>query len=179
MNMRLLAGQLAAFLYNCVISRVPSRTIRHLFLRGWLGGFGAGSGVQMGCQFLNGRKVQLGERNSINSGCLFDGRTFPIRTGADVSIGPKATILTLSHDPQSDDFADKGGAVVVGDHAWIAYGAVILPGVTIGEGAVVAAGAVVTKDVAPYTIVGGNPAREIGQRNRELRYRLAYRPWLN
>jgi maltose O-acetyltransferase len=54
----------------------------------------------------------------------------------------------------------------------------ILPGVTIGEGAVVAAGAIVTKDVAPYTIVGGNPARVIGNRERGLKYQLNYRPFL-
>lgn len=49
--------------------------------------------------------------------------------------------------------------IAVGDYAWIGAGAIILPGVTIGEGAVVAAGAVVTKDVAPRMIVAGNPAR--------------------
>jgi maltose O-acetyltransferase len=95
-----------------------------------------------------------------------------------VSIGPEASILTLGHDPQSPDFADRGGAVTIGDRAWIGFRALVLPGVTIGEGAVIAAGAVVTKDVPPYTIVGGNPAREIGQRTDQLEYRLAYRPWL-
>lgn len=51
--------------------------------------------------------------------------------------------------------------VVIGDKAWIGFNSIILKGVTIGEGAVVAAGSVVTKDVAPYTIVGGNPAKMI------------------
>jgi acetyltransferase-like isoleucine patch superfamily enzyme len=52
----------------------------------------------------------------------------------------------------------------------------ILPGVTIGEGAVVGAGAVVTKDVEPFSIVAGNPARRIGERNQDLNYRLKYDP---
>lgn len=56
------------------------------------------------------------------------------------------------------------GDTVVGHDVWIGYEAVIMPGVTIGNGAIIAARAVVTSDVAPYTIVGGNPARVIKQR---------------
>jgi acetyltransferase-like isoleucine patch superfamily enzyme len=72
----------------------------------------------------------------------------------------------------------KGGDVMIGSRAWIGYRAIILPGVTIGEGAVVAAGAVVSRDVPPYTVVAGNPARAIGDRPRDLTYRLEFRPWL-
>ena len=93
-------------------------------------------------------------------------------------MGPEATVLTLGHDPQSSDFADRGGDVVIGNRAWIGYGALILPGITIGDGAVVGAGAVVTKDVEPFTIVAGNPARKIGERNRDLCYEIKYEPWL-
>ena len=132
----------------------------------------------MGCRFLNGRKVHLGDRNVINFGCLLDGRRYAIRTGADISIGPEAAILTLGHDPQSPDFADKGGEVVIGDRAWICYRSIILPGVTVGEGAIVAAGAVVSRDVDPFTIVAGTPARVVGRRTKDLRYRCDFRPWL-
>ncbi len=176
--MKVFAGSLAAFLYNYMIGRLPSRKLRWLALRLWLGGLGKGAGVQLGCRFLNGRKVFLGERNVINFGCLLDGRKFAIRIGSDVSIGPEATILTLGHDPNSPVFADHGGEVTIGDRAWIAYRAVIMPGVTIGEGAVVAAGAVVMKDVEPYAIVSGNPAVVVGQRSRDLDYALGYVPWL-
>lgn len=62
--------------------------------------------------------------------------------------------------------------VQIGDYAWISRRAVILPGVTIGEGAVVAAGAVVTKNVAPYTVVGGVPAKFVAERPRGLTYTL-------
>lgn len=176
--MRVLAGTILAFAYNRIVGRFPSRTLRRLFLAGWLHRLGQGTGVQLDCRFLNGRKVSLGQRNVINFGTLVDGRGYGVTVGDDVSIGPEATILTLGHDPQSPQFADRGGPVMIGDRAWIGYGALVLPGVTIGEGAVVAAGAVVTKDVAPYTIVGGNPARPIGQREQALDYRLAYQPWL-
>lgn len=178
MNLRILGGSLAAFCYNRGIGRVPSRMLRKMYLRRWLGSFGKDTSIQMDCQFLNGRRVHFGQRNVINFGCLFDGRKFHIRTGRDVSIGPNASILTLGHDPQSSDFADRGGDVIIGDLVWIGYGALILPGVKLGDGAVVGAGAVVTKDVEPFTIVAGSPARKIGERKRNLDYQLRYDPWL-
>ena len=178
MTLRSAQGSLIAWKYNHVIGRLPSRTLRHIYLRIWLQRFGSGAGVQMGCRFLNGRKVALGARNVINFGSLLDGRRYAICIGDDVSIGPEASILTLGHDPQSSSFADRGGDVTIGDHVWIGYRAIVLPGVTIGQGAVVAAGAVVSRDVAPYSIVAGNPAREVGTRNSTLDYRLDFRPWL-
>jgi acetyltransferase-like isoleucine patch superfamily enzyme len=178
MTLRVWIGAVVAYAYNAVVGRLPSRTLRTLFLRAWLAQLARGAGVQIGCRILNGRKVALGPRTVINFGCMLDGRRYSITTGSDVSIGPEAAILTLGHDPQSPEFALRGGPVMIGDRAWIGYRALVMPGVTIGEGAVVAAGAVVTKDVAPYAIVGGNPAVEIGTRNRDLTYNLAYRPWL-
>ena len=54
--------------------------------------------------------------------------------------------------------------IVVGDDVWIGFGAILLSGITVGDGAVIAAGALVTHDVAPFSIVGGVPARELGRR---------------
>jgi acetyltransferase-like isoleucine patch superfamily enzyme len=179
MNTRVVVGSLMSLLYNTFVGRLPSRRLRHWFLQGYLGALSADASVQMGCRFLNGRKVFLGERTVVNFGCLFDGRQYPIEIGADVSIGPEASILTLGHDPQSGEFADRGGAVRIGARAWIAYRAIILPGVEIGEGAVVAAGAVVTRNVEPFTIVAGVPAKVVGRRNPNLTYRLAYDPFLS
>lgn len=178
MNYRVLIGSLLSYGYSSVVGKVPSHAVRVFYLGAYLGSVGKDTSIQMGCRFLNGRKVFLGDRNVINFGCLFDGRRYTITTGNDVSIGPEAAILTLGHDPQCPQFSDKGGDVVIGDRAWVAYRAIILPGVTIGEGAVVGAGAVVTKDVEPYTIVAGNPARKIGDRNQNLNYHLDYCPYL-
>ena len=176
MNLRIFSGGLIAFLYNRFLGCLPIRHLRRAYLGIWLGNLGAGTCVQMERRFLNGRKVHLGERNVINFGCLFDGRKYHIRIGSDVSIGPEASILTLGHDPQSSSFSDRGGDVIIGNHAWIGYRALILPGVTIGDGAVIGAGAVVTKDVEPYAIMVGNPSRKVGERNRNLTYNLHFDP---
>ncbi|NJK33744.1 MAG: acyltransferase [Oscillatoriales cyanobacterium SM2_2_1] len=178
MNPRLWAGSILSYGYNFHVSNIPSRQIRSIYLRAYLGGYGDGAAVQMGCRFLNGKKVFLGDRTVINFSCLLDGRKYEIRTGHDVSIGPEATILTLGHDPQSADFSDRGGDVLIGSYVWIAYRAIILPGVTLGDGVVVAAGAVVTRSCEPFSIVAGCPAKVIGYRNPDLTYRLEYAPWL-
>ncbi len=178
MSLRLHAGTCLTYSYNHWLSNCPSRRIRRAFLRRYLGAMGAGTGVQMSCKFLNARKIHLGERNVINFGCLLDGRKHEIRTGNDVAIGPEATILTLGHDPQSPDFADRGGDVIIGDRVWIGYGAIVLPGVNIGEGVVVAAGAIVTKSLDPYGIYAGSPARRMKERTRGLTYRNLFAPFL-
>ncbi len=178
MNFRALGATIAQYSYNHVVTRVPSRRVRQIVLRGYLARLGKGCSIQLGVRFLNGPRVSLGNRVIINPDCLIDGRRYHVAIGDDVSIGPAATILTLGHDPQSPDFADAGGPVEIGPRVWIAYGALILPGVSIGEGAVVAAGSVVTRDVGSHEIVAGVPARPIGTRYRDLRYHLAYDPWL-
>jgi phosphonate metabolism protein (transferase hexapeptide repeat family) len=68
--------------------------------------------------------------------------------------------------------------VVIGNDVWIGHAAIVLPGVTVGDGAVLAAGAVVTRDVPPYTVVGGVPARQIRERfSREIAAQLAQIAW--
>ncbi|MEN3165695.1 DapH/DapD/GlmU-related protein [Tistrella mobilis] len=78
-------------------------------------------------------------------------------------------------------FADRrADQVRIGHDVWIGHGVTVLPGVTVGDGAVLAAGAVVTKDVAPYTIVGGVPAKPLRERfSREIAARLARIAWWN
>jgi maltose O-acetyltransferase len=178
-NPRLLAGHLLAVVYNDMISHIPSRTIRNVYLKLWLGEKGEKVGVQRHCRILHGRNIELGSRVVINFKTLLDGRRYKIKIGDDSSVGPDAVILTLGHDPQCPEFSLVGGDVVIGRRAFIGYRAMILPGVTIGEGAVVAAGALVAKDVEPYEIVAGVPARKVGVRSDTISYELGnYRPWL-
>lgn len=87
-----------------------------------------------------------------------------------ITIGNQATIsqgvrlCAASHDISSKIMELTHKPIEIADNCWVAAWATILPGVTIGEGAVVAAGAVVTKDVEPWTVVGGNPAKFIKKR---------------
>ncbi len=89
-------------------------------------------------------------------------------------IGAGALILDSDAHPLDPEQRRKGGPartapITIEDDAFIGARAIVLKGVRIGQGAVVAAGAVVAKDVAPRTIVGGNPARPIGTVGCETR----------
>lgn len=77
---------------------------------------------------------------------------------------PPASAVALNVPPARDAGTGGGGSIVVGHDAWVARGAKVMPGVTIGVGSVVAAYSVVTEDVRPYAIVAGNPATEVGRR---------------
>lgn len=96
---------------------------------------------------------------------IFDaGRTDLLTIEDKVCIGPRVTILIHSYaslSPVNKIYPKKTLPVHIKEGAWIGAGAIILPGVTIGEYSVVAAGAVVTRDVPPYTVVAGVPARVI------------------
>ena len=92
-------------------------------------------------------------------GCKFQDQG-GIHIGDDCLIGHNATLCTINHDLNPDRRGDMTFKPIrIGDKVWLGSNVTVLQGVTIGDGAVVAAGAVVTRDVAPYTIVGGIPAR--------------------
>jgi acetyltransferase-like isoleucine patch superfamily enzyme len=168
----------AYYLFNYFITWIPSYRIRHGYLRAVLRiRLGRGASVQMGC-FFGGRLIEIGDRTVINRRCRFDGRV-PLRIGSDCSISPECAFYTLSHDAQDPDFKAVPGPITVGDRVWLGARALILPGVNLGEGSVVGAGSVVTRSVDPFIIVAGNPARKIGERNPDLRYRLHYFPALD
>lgn len=159
------------FMYvpNYIIAYVPSYTVRHLYYRYILGiKIGRGSSIHMGAFFYESNLV-IGENCCINRKCHLDCRG-QITFGNNVSISPECNLITGSHDLNSADFAYISGNIILNNYVWLGTRAMILPGVEIGEGAVVCAGAVVTKDVKPYQIVAGIPAKVIGERNRNLNY---------
>jgi maltose O-acetyltransferase len=107
--------------------------------------------------------VRIGANCNLNAGVLLDGRG-GLTLGSKVNVSEDVLFLTADHDPRSPTFSGRDRAVEVGDRAWIATKAIVLPGTKIGEGAVVGAGAVVHGAVAPWTIVAGNPATVIAAR---------------
>ncbi|MBP3737600.1 MAG: galactoside O-acetyltransferase [Muribaculaceae bacterium] len=109
--------------------------------------------IDYGCQMKVGKNVFA--NHSLT--CMAAGG-ITIDDGA--MIGPNVRIVTDNHD-FDNRMVLRCKPVHIGRNAWIGVGAIILPGVTVGENAVVAAGAVVTKDVEANTIVGGNPAKFI------------------
>jgi maltose O-acetyltransferase len=112
----------------------------------------------------------------INHGCLLY-TTGGLIIGENVSISSGVWLVTGTHDMNDPQFPDSYKPIVIGHHAWIGMRATILAGVTIGEGAVVMAGAVVARDVPPYAVVGGVPARFVTQRKLENpTYELNFSP---
>ena len=108
-----------------------------------------------------GKNISFGKNVFINSNCHFQDQG-GITIGDGVLIGHNVVLATATHDlAPSKSRKLHYKPIVIGDNAWIGSNSVILQGVTIGEWAVVAAGAVVIKDVEPYTVVGGIPAKFI------------------
>ena len=107
-----------------------------------------------------GRNIHIGKNVFINSGCHFQDQG-GIFIGDNVLIGHNVVLATINHDLNPYDRHNIYKPIFIKDRVWIGSNVVITQGVTVGEGAVVAAGAVVTKDVAPYTVVGGVPAKFI------------------
>lgn len=109
----------------------------------------------------------MGDNSNLGINCKVRG---PLVIGRDVMMGPNCVIITSNH--RSSDTSvhmieqgyEEPKQVTISDDCWIGINVVIVPGVTIGEGSIIGAGAVVTKDVPPYSIVGGVPAKVIKSR---------------
>lgn len=151
---------------NSVLSCFPSKRIRYCGLK--LQGMELAHNVRFyqGFHIRSPHLITIDDHVTIGPKCLLDGRK-ELHICHHVVIAYDAIIWTLNHDYNDIHFSSKGAKVVIEPYAWICSRSVILPGVTIGEGAVVASGAVVTKDVPPYAIVGGIPARIIGTREKK------------
>jgi acetyltransferase-like isoleucine patch superfamily enzyme len=157
---------------------VPSHIVRLFFYRLFGMRVGRGSTLHMRGRIYDPRFISIGEDTVIGEKFTLDGRrllpgsTGSITIGSHVDIASDVMIWTSEHDIHSPLFKAREERVVVGDYVFIGPRAVILPGVEIGRGAVVAAGAVVTKSIPAMSIVGGVPAKEIGQRTSTLDYKL-------
>lgn len=162
-------------LYNSLAKHLPlsnarfnfgSKKLRALCGKLILAQCGDNINIEKGAQF--GSEVFLGNNSGI--GCYAQ-ISEQVRIGNDVMMGPYCFIFTSNHQTNSTDIPmrEQGFAmprpVVIDDDVWIGARVTILPGVHIGKGSVLGAGAVVTKNVPPYAVVGGNPAKILKYRN--------------
>ena len=166
--------------YDLQIGMIPSFRIRDFLYKKLFRVQMANDVVlHYGAEIRCHRKLVLGEGTIIGDKALLDARN-GIRMGRYVNLSSNVQIYTEQHnhrDPLFGCYLSDKCCVTIDDRAWIGPSVIILPGVHVGEGAVVAAGAVVTKDVKPYAIVAGIPAKPVGERTKELTYRFIESRW--
>jgi putative colanic acid biosynthesis acetyltransferase WcaF len=165
------------YVLNHVVSRIPLVAMR---MRAY-----ASLGVQfdqvesamiaLGVEMWRGNALSMGRGSAIGPRCYIDARA-GIRVEPHVSISREVCVLTATHQVDSPDFEASLAPVHFASHCWIGARALVLPGVHVGEGAVVGAGAVVSRDVAPYSVVGGVPAKFLRERSQPMSYELDWRP---
>lgn len=118
-----------------------------------------------------GARLSIGNHCHINASCLIDARG-SIIIHDNVSISHRVVIMTGSHDYKAPDFPFMSTKVEIEDYVWIGVNATIIGNVHIGKGAVICAGAVVCRDVEPYSVVAGVPAKEIRKRGKNQSYTI-------
>jgi maltose O-acetyltransferase len=155
--------------YNATPHAEPE--LRDRLLRELLGDVGERVVVRSPFHCDYGSHISIGAGTFVNYGCVFLD-VVPIRIGEACQVAPKVQLLTADHpvDPQPRrDGWESGLPIVLEDNVWLGGGAIVCPGVTIGENTVVGAGAVVTRDLPAGVVAAGVPARvlrEIGARDR-------------
>lgn len=155
---------------NTIVPHLPIWSLRRKALS-IIGTFiGKETYIDRHCHIMSPNKLKVGNFTHINRMTTLDARG-GLTIGDSVSVSHGVMIMSGSHDFNSRQFLVRFLPITIEDYVWIGCGAIILQNVTIGKGAVVAAGAVVTKDVPPYSVVGGIPAKIIGHRSEDLDYK--------
>jgi maltose O-acetyltransferase len=134
------------------------------------------SSIHHHVKFFHIGNMECGKNTVVNFGCYLDNRR-KIVIGNNVGIAHNAKIYTLGHDIDDPKFKTKGKSVIIKDNVFLFANVLIMPGITIGEGAIILAGSVVTHDIPSYEVWGGNPARKIRMRNKNIDYKNNYNYW--
>jgi maltose O-acetyltransferase len=159
------AARAAAWMARYNDQRLIDSAARRALLEEGLGAVGEDTVVRPPFYVDYGYNIRLGRGVFLNYGCMVLD-VVAVEIGDLTQIGPGVQILTPDHPrgpAERRSGLEFGRPIRLGANVWIGGGAIILPGVTVGDDAIIGAGAVVTKDVAPGTTVGGNPARPIGR----------------
>lgn len=165
------------YILNAFVAHIPSHHIRRFFYRVDGMKIGRGSSIHMGTVFYDPHNISVGRDTIIGEKAVLDGRA-KLTIGNHVDIASEVMIYNAQHDILDEKFGAVSEAVVIEDYVFIGPRAIILPGVTIGKGAVVGAGAVVTKSVESFQIVGGIPAKVIGERSlKDPKYKVGRAAW--
>lgn len=167
-----MAGSLQLLMWRVIgetllrIMPTPFASLRNAVLRLFGARLGRGVNVHPTCRIYAPWNLTLGDRSCLSArvDCY---SVAEVVIGADVTVSQDAFLCTASHDIDRADRQLVTGPIRIDRGAWVFARATILPGVTVGKGAVVAACAVVTHDVACHSVVAGNPARHV--REREFR----------
>ena len=160
-----------------IVGHIPSHYFRRFCYRLCGIKIGKGSTIHMNAVFYYPLNISIGNDTIIGERVVLDGRA-SLNIGNHVDIASEFMIYNSEHDVNDENFKAINAPVTVEDYVFIGPRAIILPGVTIKKGAVVGAGAVVTKDVEEFVIVGGVPAKPIGQRqNKNPNYKLGRAAW--
>ena len=157
------------YMVNDILPHIPFWTTRRLLLKAIGMKIGKKSFVMKKNYIISPNRLTIGDFTHINRNCTIDARGY-ITIGNNTSISHSVNIMTGSHDISSSNFASYYLPITIEDNVWIGINATILAGIKIGKGAVVCAGAIVTKDVPPYSVVAGIPARIVNKRNENLNY---------
>lgn len=171
-QLKILVISVSNLIYRCI----PFFALKNVYLRMLGIRIGPGSVIHSPTRFLGIGRLSIGANTVINRGCYLDNRV-GITIGANVSVAHDTKIYTLGHDIDDPFFTPAGKPVRIDDYVCIFSNVLIMPGVTLGKGAVVFPGSVVTRSVGEYEVVGGNPARFIRYRSRDLRYHVSYDYW--
>ena len=157
--------------YNILINKIPSHTIRLAWLR--LGGarIGKGSTVWRNTEILGIENLVIGVDTCVAWHCQIDCRAGVI-IGDHVVVASYVKIIAGTHDVEAPEFWAIGAPIYVEDYAWLATGVLLGHGSRIGRGAVVTANTVVSKEIAPYKIIGGSGAKVMGERPHDLNYKV-------
>ena len=159
-------------LFNFFLKYTPFTFLKKIILNFFKFRIGKDSHVH-NSTFLSLGKFIMGNNSVINPKCIIDNRD-NIIIGNNVSIGHYCKIYTTGHHVNCSYFTGLRKPVVIEDNVVLFSSCIVQPGVTIGEGAIVFPGSVVNKDIAPYSVAGGNPVKTINKRTTHLNYKINY-----